>query len=125
MEAMLPTQACSLEVRRVLNPFRQISQKGPRICKGAPVNRVACTDSMNRVATYLTPIFSAVRDIVAQKETREPRGRYVRENKRGNGGRLVSTCRCRKCGKPGHNIRTCQLEVETPIDCTRNLFQPT
>lgn len=56
------------------------------------------------------------RDIVAQKKTGEPRGRSARENKRGKGGRLVSTRRCRKCGKPGHNTRTCQLEAEMPID---------
>ena len=56
------------------------------------------------------------RDIVAQKETKEQRGRIAGENKRGNSGGLVTTRRCRKCGKTGHNIRTCQLEAETPID---------
>lgn len=29
-----PTQACSLEVHRVLNLFKQLSQKGPEIWKG-------------------------------------------------------------------------------------------
>lgn len=56
------------------------------------------------------------RDIVAQKEAREQRGQVAGENPCSNSGGPATTRRCRKCGKPGHNIRTCQLEAEMPID---------
>ena len=46
-------------------------------------------------------------DLLAQKEVQEQVDRETREN----GGRRIRTetapRRCGKCGKPGHNARTC------------------
>jgi hypothetical protein len=51
-------------------------------------------------------------DLLAQKEVQEQVERETREN----GGRRTRTeaapRRCGKCGKPGHNVRTCQEDVE-------------
>ena len=51
-------------------------------------------------------------DLLAQKEVQEQVDRETREN----GGRRIRTetapRRCGKCGKPGHNARTCQKDVE-------------
>lgn len=59
------------------------------------------------------PVQSA-RTIVAHKETEKQQGRGVGENRGSNDERPATIRRCRKCGKPGHNIRTCQVELETP-----------
>lgn len=51
-------------------------------------------------------------DLLAQKEVQEQVERETCEN----GGRRIRTetapRRCGKCGKPGHNARTCQKDVE-------------
>ena len=51
-------------------------------------------------------------DLLAQKEVQEQMERETREN----GGRRTRTetapRRCGKCGKPGHNARTCQEDAE-------------
>lgn len=59
------------------------------------------------------PVQSA-RTIVAHKETEKQQGQGVGENRGSNDERPATIRRCRKCGKPGHNIRTCQVELETP-----------
>jgi hypothetical protein len=61
-------------------------------------------------------------EILAQKETKEQQGRGAVENQGSNSGGLVKIRRCRKCGKPGHNVRMCQLEAEVPIVSTTSLF---
>ena len=54
------------------------------------------------------------RDVPAQKEVEEQALREMRENRSRNRERPVTTRRCGACGKPGHNTRTCQVDVEMP-----------
>ena len=56
----------------------------------------------------------SAREILAQEERKEQQGRGAVENQCSNSEGLVTVRRCRKCGKPGHNVRTCQLEAEMP-----------
>jgi hypothetical protein len=52
------------------------------------------------------------RDILAQKEVNEQVAQDMRENRGGDRERPANVRRCGNCGKPGHNARTCQVEVE-------------
>lgn len=54
------------------------------------------------------------REILAQKDREEQQGQGAVENQCSSSEGLVTIRRCRKCGKPGHNIRTCQFEIEMP-----------
>ncbi|KAL1581612.1 hypothetical protein WHR41_09676 [Cladosporium halotolerans] len=56
----------------------------------------------------------SARGILAQKHREEQQGQGAVENQSRSSEWLVPIRRCRKCGKPGHNIRTCQLEIELP-----------
>ncbi len=58
----------------------------------------------------------SARLISAQKEANEQRGRVADENHCINSDGLVATRRCRKCRKPGHNVRTCRFEAGMPVD---------
>jgi hypothetical protein len=52
------------------------------------------------------------RDILAQKEAEEQVKQDRRENDGDGEGRPVTVRRCGNCGEPGHNARTCQVELE-------------
>jgi hypothetical protein len=54
------------------------------------------------------------RDVLAQKEVEEQAVREMRENRSRTKARPATTRRCGACGKPGHNTRTCQVDVEMP-----------
>jgi hypothetical protein len=54
----------------------------------------------------------SAREILTQKDREEQQGQGAVENQCSSSEGLVTTRRCHKCGKPGHDIRTCQLEVE-------------
>ncbi|KAL1581814.1 hypothetical protein WHR41_09665 [Cladosporium halotolerans] len=56
----------------------------------------------------------SARGILAQKHREGQQGQGAVEKQCRSSEGLVSIPRCRKCGKPGHNIRTCQFEVELP-----------
>ena len=58
-----------------------------------------------------------VSDILAQKEIEEQLARDIRRNRDYNRERRAITRRCGNCGEPGHNTRTCQVEVEISGVC--------
>jgi len=51
-------------------------------------------------------------DLLSQKEAQEQAAKDIRENRGGDEARPATVRRCSKCGKPGHNARTCQVDVE-------------
>ena len=51
-----------------------------------------------------------VQDILAQKDAVEQVAQDICENHGGDGSRLATIRRCGRCGKPGYNTRTCQVE---------------
>lgn len=57
-------------------------------------------------------IAADARDILTQKEVDEQLKDEKRQNPGSNGERPTAVRRCGICGRPGHNARTCQNEVE-------------
>ena len=51
-------------------------------------------------------------DLLAQKEAEKQAAQDRRKNGGGDGERPATVRRCGNCGEPGHNPRTCQVEVE-------------
>lgn len=65
-----------------------------------------------RVRQGGTLITEDARDILAQKEVQAQITQETRNNQGSNGEKPATMRRCGNCGKPGHNIQTCQIEVE-------------
>ena len=52
-------------------------------------------------------------DIITQKDVDEQVRRDIRATRGSRGEGQSSGRRCRTCGKAGHNVRTCQEDVDT------------
>ena len=52
------------------------------------------------------------KDLLSQKEAQEQAAKDIRENRGGDEARPATVRRCSKCGNPGHNARTCQVDAE-------------